>query len=418
MCVWRWRRICDGPIFCHLCSLFLHETLKTTLSKSQKRSRHGRSQSPHSRWRESPNFVHAGRVTILWNSHGQRGREQKPELAGHARIELHSRIHAACALPCKICGTSRTLTDDRERTERFRRPLSLLRTDYVEDYDEKKNLHHLPWTPAPTPSAGVQICERLEDVRNTFTTGSCSERVLEKSCRCPGDQSSENVVGHNPSDTSISLLQSCDPAQSENLQCCGWDMAPGKDVCWHSNPESLSDSNNGCKCSQVMPDGPGAAPRLALLKLRQNCRHRDRTDGLGHRHLLGRRRLRWGCRSACWFLKAFNVFLSPGGQPCRLQNLSCRKHFTGGRRNQPPIPPQALLELRRFKTNYLCQTLLQQNLALARTILDFRSQSVVMIVDLGQNFRCALSVQHCHVHDGRSANILRIVNQHQTSHNP
>ena len=36
----------------------------------------------------------------------------------------------------------------------------------------------------------------------------------------------------------------------------------------------------------------------------------------------------------------------------------------------------------------LCQTVLQQNLAQARTVLDFRSQSVVMIVDLGQIFRC------------------------------
>ena len=55
--------------------------------------------------------------------------------------------------------------------------------------------------------------------------------------------------------------------------------------------------------------------------------------------------------------------------------------------NQPPIPPRAPLELRWFPANCLCP-LQQQNLAQARAVLDFRSQSVVMIVDLGRNFRC------------------------------
>ena len=104
--------------------------------------------------------------------------------------------------------------------------------------------------------------------------------MLERSCRllggqcalfrsCPGDQSSENI-DHNPSDTSISLLQNCDPAQSENLQ----------------------------KCSQVMPEGPGATPRLALLKLRQKVSSSRSNGRAGVIVIILRRRL--PCRSACW----------------------------------------------------------------------------------------------------------------------
>ena len=278
-----------------------------------------------------------------------------------------------------------------------------------------------------------------------------------------------------------------------------------------------------------MPDGAGAAPRLALLKLRQEgvVIEIERT-GWGHRRHLGRRRLPWGCRSACWVPQSVQRVPVPRGQPCQLQSLSCRRQFTHhgqllssgcapiwtwspplpdarGRslsrdtlsvgdqvqpiaskefleprlqllpRDRPTstwstqqhaweeeeeLPPSILLhfiamvpprhdffqrhahscseaplknegncfhrlrstlehraqltfiqqlesgtdgalvdgeinhrflhglELRRFPANYLCQTLLQQNLAQARTVPDFRSQSVVMIVDLGQTFRC------------------------------
>ena len=88
---------------------------------------------------------------------------------------------------------------------------------------------------------GVQICERLEDVRNTFTTGSCSQRTLARSCCLHGGQA-------------------------------------------------------GCSSS--------------------SGRHRDRTDGWGHRHHLGKRRLPWGAAGGrAGFLKAFNVFLSPGANP-------------------------------------------------------------------------------------------------------
>ena len=86
----------------------------------------------------------------------------------------------------------------------------------------------------------------------------------------------------------------------------------------------------------------------------------------------------------------------------------------GGRRNQLPIPPRAPLELRRL----LCQTLLQQNLALTRTVLDFlRGDDCGPGAEFSLSVD-ALSVQHCHVYDERSANILRIVNQHQTSQQP
>ena len=38
---------------------------------------------------------------------------------------------------------------------------------------------------------------------------------------------------------------------------------------WKNALRSRSMSNNGCKCSTVIPDGPPAAPRLADLKFRQ-----------------------------------------------------------------------------------------------------------------------------------------------------
>ena len=72
---------------------------------------------PHSKWRESPqHFVHGGRVTI--HSCGTitvKEGESKGEQRHNARIELHRRIHAAWALPCRICGTSRTLPDAKPR---------------------------------------------------------------------------------------------------------------------------------------------------------------------------------------------------------------------------------------------------------------------------------------------------------------
>ena len=86
---------------------------------------------------------------------------------------------------------------------------------------------------------------------------------------------------------------------------------------WHNNPESLS-NNSGCKCLQVMPDGPGAAPRLALLKFRQKVSS-SRSNGragvsviiLGGSGSLGAASRRSTC--SC--------------PSCRLQRLSCRRNF-------------------------------------------------------------------------------------------
>ena len=72
---------------------------------------------------------------------------------------------------------------------------------------------------------------------------------------------------------------------------------------WHSNPESLSDSNSGCKCSQVWRSS----------NCGRRCRHRDRTDGLGSSSSSREEAAPLGRRAG--FLTAFNVFLSPGANP-------------------------------------------------------------------------------------------------------
>ena len=72
-----------------------------------------------------------------------------------------------------------------------------------------------------------------------------------------------------------------------------------------------------------MPDGPGAAPRLVLLKLRQKVSS-SRSNGRagviviisGEGGSLGAAGRRAG------FLKAFNVFLSPGANPA--DSRACR----------------------------------------------------------------------------------------------
>ena len=77
-----------------------------------------------------------------------------------------------------------------------------------------------------------------------------------------------------------------------------------------------------------MPDG-----RVQLLVWRSsNCGKGviieiERTDW-GHSHHLGRRRLPWGCMSACWVPQRVQRVPVPRRQPCRLQNLSCRRQIT------------------------------------------------------------------------------------------
>ena len=121
---------------------------------------------------------------------------------------------------------------------------------------------------APNPSRTIlsfwiEICDCLKDVRNTFT----NPRFLNahwKGCpflrtMCTVSPLIEEpvIANHNPSDPSVGLLQRCGAIQTKHLHRCGWDV---------DNPESLSDAQNCCKCSHVMPDGPSAAPRLVRLR--------------------------------------------------------------------------------------------------------------------------------------------------------
>ena len=77
---------------------------------------------------------------------------------------------------------------------------------------------------------------------------------------------------------------------------------------WHRETMSLSDSSNGWRCPQLIPEGPGAAPSNGLRGIVV-----INSGGKNFRSATGRR---------SGFLNEFSVVLSPG-QLCGFQCLAC-----------------------------------------------------------------------------------------------
>ena len=89
------------------------DTENNVVQITEKGSATGTTTHPSLEGRESPNTSCTEGVwpsTPVEQSRSRRERA-KARTAAHAKIELHRRIHAACALPCRICGTSHTLAD-------------------------------------------------------------------------------------------------------------------------------------------------------------------------------------------------------------------------------------------------------------------------------------------------------------------
>ena len=99
---------------------------------------------------------------------------------------------------------------------------------------------------------------------------------------------------------------------------------------WHKRPVSPSDSKIGWRCSQAIPDGPGAAPLRALRKLRRNFFIQIKRSLWNSPCDFKRQESRPvdGRRSP--FLNSFNVLLLPGinqvdSKACRVTSFRMAK---------------------------------------------------------------------------------------------
>ena len=119
----------------------------------------------------------------------------------------------------------------------------------------------------------VQICDGLQDVGDALTSCFRGQNALEGNngffsflgnllCHCPPHKTSHNISHDDPSPSGSSTVNL--PTSPGMVPCANIDAA------WDNNSESYSLSNMGWKWSAVIPEGPLAAPLLAVRKLMRN----------------------------------------------------------------------------------------------------------------------------------------------------